>query len=135
MCHRGWVAVRRIWVDNWQMQCCGEPFALDSLVTWSAVPVTGPDWYSEFLDVEVAASITDHEEHHADDRLNLTNLIGVVRSIDAVFCRYHVVDRTATPIARSGVLEPRTSVDGWEAEDEIGVGRTFVGYLVNLDPA
>jgi len=115
------------------MQCCGDRFAVDSTVSWSAFPVTDPSGYDEFLDAELSASITDHEEHHAIDDQNLATVSGVVRSIDAVFCRYRVADRVATPIARSGVLEPRSSVDGWEAEDEVGFGRTFVGYLVTLE--
>lgn len=122
-----------MWIDDWQMQCCGDPFALDSSVTWSTFPVTDPTWWNEFLDPEVASSITDHEEHHAQDDRKLANVNGVVRSIDAVFCRFRVVDRAATPIAGSGVLEARTPVDGWEEEDEVGVGRSFVGYLVTLD--
>lgn len=133
MWHSACVALRRVWIDNWQMQCCGDPFALDSTVRWSTFPVTDSSWYDGFLDAELAASITDHEEHHSDDDRNLTSVRGVVRSIDAVFCRYRVVDRAATPIARSGMLESRASVDGWEDEDEMGVGRTFVGYLVSLD--
>ncbi len=133
MWHPAEVVLRRVWVDSWQMQCCGDPFTLDSDVTWSTAAVTDPSWYGDFLDVEVAASITDHEEHHTDDDQNLTSMSGVVRSIDAVFCRYEVVNRAATPVARSGVLEPRSSVDGWEDEEELGVGRTFVGYLVSLD--
>jgi hypothetical protein len=132
MWHPAGVALRRVWVDSWQMQCCGDPFTLDSNVMWSTAAVTGPSWYEDFLDVEVAASITDREEHHSDGR-DLTRTSGVVRSIDAVFCRYQVVDRVGTPVAHSGVLEPRTSADGWEDDEEIGVDRSFVGYLVSLD--
>jgi hypothetical protein len=128
------VVIRRVWIDDWQMQCCGDPFAIDSTVSWSTFRVTDTAWFGEFLDAEVAASITDYEERHdlGNDR-TLERTSGVVRAVDAVFCRYRIVDRVATPIAATGVLEPRSSVDGWEDEDDMGAGRSFVGYLVTLD--
>lgn len=132
--HCACVAIRRVWIDSWQMQCCGDPFAVDSRVSWSTFRVTDPGWFGEFLEADVAASITDYEERHGlgNDR-TLERTTGQVLAIDAVFCHYRVVDRAATPIAGSGVLEPRSSVDGWEDEDDTGAGRTFVGYLVSVD--
>ena len=117
-----------------QFQCCGDPFAIDSNVTWTTFPVTDPTWFDEFLDAEVASSITDHEQRHdVGDERNLERTTGVDRAIDAVFCRFRVVDGVATPIAGTGTLEARTSVSGSEDDDDWGEGRSFVGYLVSLD--
>ena len=118
------------------MQCCGDPFVIGSDVSWSVWPVADSSWYAEFLDPETANSITDHEDHHPDEDAELGQVRGVVLLIDAVFCRYAVGrDGGATPIEGSGFLEPRTSADGWEAEDDLGVGRTFMAYLVNVESA
>lgn len=130
--HREVVATRTVWVDDWQMQCCGEPFAEGSDVEWTVVPVTDTSWYAEILVPDVAASITDREDHHSERR-DLVTVRGVVRSIDAVFCRYRVRARVAVPIAGSGVLVSRRSVDGWEDDSTSEPPRTFVGYVVALD--
>lgn len=124
--------LRTVWVDNWQMQCCGQPFAVDSLVEWTTVRVTDPADYAELLDAETAASITDHEEHHTDRPTDLQHIRGLVRQIDAVYGRYRLDGQTALPVPGSGVLAPRTSVDGWE-DDDSGDGPRFVGYLVRVD--
>jgi hypothetical protein len=131
------VAIRRVWIDDWQFQCCGEPFAIDSKVAWSTYRVTDPTWFNQFLDAEVASSITDHEQSHdlGDDR-DLERTTGVVRAVHAVFCRYLEVDDVAMPIPGSGVLESRTSVGRSEPDDaDTDDGRSFIGYLVSLDTA
>lgn len=127
------MSMRHVWVDDWQMQCCGDAFSVGSTVEWSAYPVTDRDWYSGFLDAELVATITDHEEHHSDVS-QLARLRGVVESIGAVFCHYRLVGQMATPIAGSGFVEQRDSADGWEMEGELGEGPTFAGYLVMVAP-
>lgn len=130
--HRVVVAVRTVWVDDWQMQCCGEPFEVGASIEWTVLPVTDATGYAAFLEPHVVARITDREDHHTDSR-ELVTMRGVVRSIDAVFCRYRVRGKAAVPVERSGVLEQRRVASGWEADDEVGAGRTFVGYLVALE--
>lgn len=123
-----------MWIDDWQMQCCGTPFAVNSRVSWSTIPVDDHSWYAQFLDPDVAAAITDREEHHSDaSRLN--QLARLVREIDAVFCRYQDDNSAALPVGGSGELEPRSTADGWEDDDALGIGRSFVGYLVTVDTA
>lgn len=37
-----------VWVDFWQMQCCGEPFRTGDQVAWT-VRATDPDWLEVML--------------------------------------------------------------------------------------
>jgi hypothetical protein len=123
---------RYVWIDSWQMQCCGDEFSVGSMVTWSATPVTDRSWFESFLEQDTAALITHHGEHHSDF-VGMVEVQGLVRSIRAVYCRYSVKDRVSHPVARSATVERRESADGWEEEDEFGKGRVFVGYLVKVD--
>ena len=71
-----------VWVSEWQLRCCGDPFEVGAWVRWHVVP---PDveWLTEVLGAEVAATVVGVEEHH--DRLTeATELEGRVRSIRAV---------------------------------------------------
>lgn len=34
---QGDMVARTIWMDDWEMQCCGEPFEVGSRVTWTLV--------------------------------------------------------------------------------------------------
>jgi hypothetical protein len=71
-----------VWVSEWQLRCCGDPFEVGAWVRWHVVP---PDveWLTEVLGAEVAATVVGVEEHH--DRLTeATELKGRVRSIRAV---------------------------------------------------
>jgi hypothetical protein len=52
-----------IWMDSWQMQCCGQPFEIGSHVTWT---IRAPDaeWVADVLGHAGAARVTAAEEHH-----------------------------------------------------------------------
>ena len=128
------MAERRVWIDDWQMQCCGDPFALGSTVTWSTIPVTDTSGFAEFLDEETATGITDCEERHAHEDQELEEIEGVVHSIDAVFCQRRMEGGMNVPIPGSGFCEPRSSVtNGSEPEESQGVRRSFVGYIVRVE--
>ena len=132
----GRVSDRRVWVDGRQMQCCGDPFAIGSAVNWTTVPTVDREFLASFLGHAAAARFTDAEEHHTAGTAELDRLTGVVRAIEAVFCRYVPSERDSggvrSPGAHSGKAIPRSSVDGWEKEKD---GLTFVGYAVTVDLA
>jgi hypothetical protein len=50
-----------IWVDGWQMQCCGEPFRLGSQVAWT-LRAADPDWLEAVLGAQQIVDAA--EEHH-----------------------------------------------------------------------
>jgi hypothetical protein len=102
-----------VWVDAWQMQCCGEPFRVGARVTWTLrapdndrlAMILGPD-------VKVDAA----EEHHGGVPEDAPRTTGTVRGIQAV--HYGPAERTEV-----------RSADGWTKDrGEL----KFAGYLVRL---
>lgn len=124
----------RVWVDDWQMQCCGEPFRVGAPVSWTLV-APDVDWLTDALGADDAATVTHAEEHHGRevDDPDAVTASGTVTSIRAVYCRY----APYTDDARIHAAEPGSilsvdveSADGWEPRRE---QLQFTGYLVELD--
>ena len=73
---------QRVWIDGWQMECCGAPFEVGSRVEWTCGT---PDfeWLSDALDDETPRSMDAAEDHHGpvahDD---LGRLSGTVRTLN-----------------------------------------------------
>lgn len=116
----------RIWVDDWQMQCCGEPFAIGSSVRWST-RAPDSDHLATFLGDGEAAHVDAAEEHHSDDGDELEHVSGTVTAIAALFGRYAPLPGKPNVLFRSpgsGVLHAREQATSWEHELE---SRQFVG--------
>lgn len=123
-----------VWVDEWQMKCCGDPFTVGSTVHWSAVPANMED-YASVLGAAGAPNIDFHEEHHSDvDGAQTVN--GRVLSIRAVFHRFTPIPdsnpRHLFPVEGSAQFTPVTRATGWE--DAVS-GLDFAGYLVEVESA
>jgi len=121
-------STERVWVDGWQMECCGDLFEVGSTVDWT---VAAPDieWLARVLGDEAALAIDAAEEHHGPiDTEDLRLLTATVESIDAVFCRYE--DRGGHPLRGSGVLRRIPAVA--RRTDDGDDGLRFVGYLVEV---
>lgn len=121
-----------VWVDNWQMQCCGERFSLGTQVAWTLGPAT-PEWLEAVLGAHVQQTVDAAEEHHGGVPEDTVPTRGTVTRIAAVHCRFAPGagsgSQTAYPVPGSGILTDVESADGWTADrgDE-----RFVGYLVQL---
>lgn len=118
----------RIWVDDWQVQCCGDAFSVGATVSWT---VQEPDreWLTGLLGDQVAATVDAAEEHHGDGPLERVE--AEVTEISAVHCRYALKPGADAlyPVEGSSVLTPLTEADGWTPNrGEL----SFVGYLVTL---
>ena len=128
--------VRTVWVDSWQMQCCGHPFQIGSEVSWTISPRVGSEFLAQVLGPDEALRITDAEEHHGGIPDDSPRTAGTVISIRAVFCEFAPEPgsnpQTRFPVVGTGVLEDRSSVDGWEPEDD---RRHFLGYIVTMEVA
>ncbi|MFD8885192.1 DUF6578 domain-containing protein [Streptomyces erythrochromogenes] len=117
-----------VWVDDWQMQCCGEDFAPGDVVSWQLLEAD-PEEYADVVGGDLAAGIDFHEEHHGEGEGAPTAL--EVLTINEVHCRFEVpagsAERVQHPVPGSAVLVPVEEADGW-AQERPGV--RFTGYLV-----
>ena len=123
--------MRRVWVDSWQLECCGAPFGVGSKVSWTLKPVDR-EFLEPILGPAEAARVTDAEDHHGDADADADRTAGVVRSLQAVFCSYELREGASarTPVVGSGVIIDRAAADPFKEHDE---GRRFLGYIVGLD--
>ncbi|GAB3160557.1 DUF6578 domain-containing protein [Amycolatopsis sp. NPDC004378] len=119
-----------VWVDDWQLQCCGEPFSVGSRVRWHLV-ASDPDSLGEVLGEEAAARVPYAEEHHGSESGDPVE--AVVRSIDAVHHRLRPSPENPqwlVHVEDSTVLRPVQRADGREPESD---GLSFRGYLVEVE--
>lgn len=110
--------------EDWQMQCCGVPFAVGDSVCWPVLPY---NW--EPL-VDLGVKIEWYYEAHASDTDELKSLSGTVTAIRAVYYTYEPVDgnpRMLRPV--SGISVPVERAAGWEPARPDG---QFGAYLVWL---
>ncbi|MFF8649811.1 DUF6578 domain-containing protein [Streptomyces griseoluteus] len=118
-----------IWVDDWQMQCCGEDFAVGDVVSWTLLEADPAD-YADVVGEKRASGIGFREEHHGRAGECAATSVEVL-SIDEVHCRYEIsagaADRMSLPVQDTAVLVPVDRADGW-ARSRPDVA--FAGYLV-----
>src|SRR5579864_3974777 len=121
-----------VWVDSWQMQCCGEPFRVGQQVSWALGDVD-TDWLIAMLGADAQVSVNAAEEHHGGLPDETPSTTGTVSRIAAVHCRYTPApgqdSQTLYPVPGSGVQSHVESADGWTPDHG---DLRFVGYLVEL---
>jgi hypothetical protein len=122
----------RVWVDGWQMQCCGEPFAVGEEISWTLRDADN-EWLKAIFGPESAIAVDKQEEHHGGVVEGTPATAGRVTTIAAVYCRYAPPPggdaRALHPVAGSGTATPVQSADG--GTNDRG-DLTFVGYVVGL---
>ncbi|WP_418957964.1 DUF6578 domain-containing protein [Streptomyces tritici] len=121
-----------VWVDDWQMQCCGESFGPGDVVSWELIEAD-PEDYADLVGDEVAAGIGFREEHHGQGAGDAPVALEVV-GVDEVHCRYEVSSRgggVSEPVPGTTEFVPVERADGW-AKTRAGV--RFAGYLVTARP-
>ena len=133
----------KVWTDEWEWQCCGEEFAIGSVVEWNLVPLSPDDraYFSKPLGDEIADDITHSETHHAygltDDDAQPITIRGRIGSIHAVYWESASLPGdepyTVYPLKGTGVLEPRQT-GGGGSEPESEDGPEFEGYIVDFVP-
>ncbi|MEU8531718.1 DUF6578 domain-containing protein [Streptomyces parvulus] len=118
-----------IWVDDWQIQCCGEAFAPGDVVSWNLLEVD-PEDYADVVGDERATRIDFREEHHGQES-GLTPTLLEVLTITEVHCRYAVHPDSTTniqgPVPGTTQLVPVSEANGWA---ESRPDTSFAGYLV-----
>jgi hypothetical protein len=124
----------RIWVDGWQLRCCGEPFSIGSRIGWSLV-AADHDYLAVALGPETAAEVEWAEEHHhraGDPRAR--RLVGDVLEVAAVRCAFVPsprYDGADAPVVSTAHLSPLVAADGFDPDH--GTLR-LIGYLVTVAP-
>jgi hypothetical protein len=120
---------RRIWVEAWQWQCCGDPFEVGQSVSWTVASAIDRDYLATVIGEDAAAKISDYEDHHHVAEGDVRPVGGTVSGIAAVSCQFARQDRAFYPVPGTAVVEARSRADGWEREDEL---LKFLGYIVTL---
>lgn len=121
-----------VWVDAWQLQCCGVPFAVGGEVAWTLHRNVDRQWLGSTLGEGLAGTVTHAEEHHDRQPEGQAPVVrGRVRRIRAASCRYapDPVRDVLVPVPGSTVVSEVERADGWYPET--GALR-FNGYLVDL---
>lgn len=111
--------------EGWQMQCCGDPFAVGDEVDW---PVNNGADIKLKLD---KPRLLDYC-YEAHDRHDF-KLRGKVLKIDALY--YHYKPSAGNPklmVPAYGFLKRVEKADGWDKKID---GAVFAAYLVSLEIA
>ncbi|MBM6401130.1 DUF6578 domain-containing protein [Phycicoccus sonneratiae] len=122
-----------VWYSSWQMECCGEPFAVHDVVEWNLAPHSADDWLPNAVGDDLASRVTHDEDHHGlrgDARRHRGRVVG----IRCASCRYAPTPggdpRTLYPVVGTAVVVPVDRVDGREGLDG---DLRLNGYLVDLE--
>jgi hypothetical protein len=126
--------VALVFVEDWQHECCGAPFAVGDDVSWPLRADLDPAHLAVRLGADLAGRITDHVERHVD---GVPEVRLRVRRIRAAFCADE-----PDPAGGNGVtsrLVPGTTV----LRGVHSVGRThevfkdlrWLGYVVDAEPS
>lgn len=130
------VPTELVWVADWEMQCCGEPFAVRGQVAWR-LSRCEPDLLLSILGPDGAAPSWYYDHHSAEPLPPPMERRGTVRSIQSLWCAYGRRGQVLTPVTGSAELRRIDRATGWEDEpDDESTGRDglrFVGYLVDLE--
>lgn len=120
------MATATVWVDYWQHECCGEPFAVGREVRWRLAPDAGGR--EVLLHAEDGVTVTHTlESHQAGDERSARTVLGRVTLIRAIQLEREGegVRRSVPGSARLTVLAESDGPEpGWPG---------FAGYLVDLD--
>ncbi|ROO86953.1 hypothetical protein EDD29_4539 [Actinocorallia herbida] len=113
-----------VWMDDWQMECCGEPFQVGDRVTWTLAMGR----YEVYPGLDADA----YEDHH--EVAATSEVTGTVRAIDAVHVRFAPEapgGRTFVPVAGSATRTPIPKARRFESAPAARQDR-FTGYLIRL---
>lgn len=123
-----------VWVAAWQMECCGDAFAVGDRVAWTVDREMDREWFDAALGPDMAARLTHAEEHHADENEDQPEVSGLVLSIIRAWGAYgpkSLGDLMLSPLPGSARFINVDRSDGFERHAFSGL--TFNGWIVELD--
>ena len=121
-----------VWVEGWQQQCCGEPFAVGGTVRWQlAGPGPGGLPVPPLAPAQPDLHVDAVEDHHGTRTVTrvVTGRVDAVRALVVQLAPVPGRPHSVAPVPASGRLRTVYRSDGAEVRD-----RGFMGYLVTLDP-
>lgn len=113
-----------IFYESWQMQCCGNAFAIGDKVEWTcSMPKEYKNAHGIILDFE--------EDHHG---FATHSIIGTITKILAERSEFPKGQREVWYNKAKTIKEELNHADGWESniKDDDITERTFWGYIVEL---
>lgn len=113
-----------LYYESWQMQCCGDPFAVGDKVEWTCI---SPSAYKN-----AHGTIIDFDEDHHGFATHAIE--GVVTKINAERSEFPKGKREVWYDKAETIREELQHADGWESgrRDDETTERTFWGYIVEL---
>ncbi len=116
-----------VYYESWQIQCCGDPFAVGDRVEWTGVtPSLFRNAHGTIIDMD--------EDHHGFATHSVT---GTVTKIIAERSEFPNGKREVCYEKAATIQEERNHADGWESDlkSDNTTDRTFWGYVVTLKDA
>ena len=113
-----------VYIEAWQMQCCGEPFAKGDVVSWEAFVATD----SLEIDGETV-NIDFYEEHHTTHRHIMFQITGQVERVLAEYSpRVEGQQNIEYSKSKKCYIDCCEEVDGWNFPQDV----SDWGYVVWL---
>lgn len=126
-----------VYVSDWEIQCCGEDFAVGDHVEWPVLPVDRADpFWEPLLGPDLTARLWGTYEGHEEERP--PGVTGTVRGIRTVVCRMAPLpppadQRELHVVPGTGRFESIDAIDTWLDLHGDPSGLHFTGWLVDLD--
>lgn len=127
-----------VYVEAWQLQCCGEPFKVGDTVEWNCSDSVDREFLAMILGDAGADKVTHVEDHH-DVAGPLSPLTGRVTGIASVSCSTEVQGDLRVPVVGGAQVTQISSANGWESEpttEWVPEGSDkiphFYGYVVRI---
>lgn len=116
-----WMVVTiSVWMDSWQLQCCGEPTRVDARFSWRLDQGRDLAWLADVL-APAVVRVDAAEDHHGTVAASTS---GTVTRIRLLRCRFD-----PAPVPGSGQLSDVDEIVKWvDDRDDL----RFAGYIVAL---
>jgi hypothetical protein len=129
-----------VFVDGWQLHCCGTPFRLGTTVRWDVEAVLNNEWLVGLLDANHSRQVSYHQSDHGMTGTPF-HMVAEVLAIEALSYdlepdpdpRIAVPGQVLRAIGGSGRLAVLDSADGRESEPADSCHSAFAGYIVEVD--
>lgn len=128
-----WGVKMTVYVENWQMDCCGDPFSAGSHVSWTLIQGRTA-WIQTILGPDADLTIDAKEDHHGKLPAGTPATHGTTRGIYTISCQYAPSAGSTSllePVPGSGVLSRVVEAHRFGHHHYGGQGK-FLGYIAQI---